>query len=105
MTDDNTSGLEELRIDKQRAAMMPKQSGNQYTRNDNGGGMHRRILEGLIGVAVISLVAAVWNLAQSVAILQTAQESQRRDIERLERRADTYEGRNLRGGDDDSLDK
>jgi hypothetical protein len=98
MTDENTSHLEEMKLERERDRIYGKRE-QGHTRNDSGG-MHRRILEGLIGVAVISLVAAVWNLAQSVAILQTAQESQRRDIDRLERRADTYEGRNLRGGPD-----
>jgi hypothetical protein len=98
MTDDNTSHLEIEKLERERDRIYGK-GREGHTRND-GGGMHRRILEGLIGVAVISLVAAVWNLAQSVAILQTAQESQRRDIDRLERRADTLEGRNLRGGPD-----
>jgi hypothetical protein len=98
MTDDNTSHLEEMKLERERDRVYGKRE-QGHTRNDSGG-MHRRILEGLIGVAVISLVAAVWNLAQSVAILQTAQESQRRDIDRLERRADTYEGRNRRGGPD-----
>jgi hypothetical protein len=102
MTDDNTSHLEEMKLERERDRVYGKRE-QGHTRND-GGGMHRRILEGLIGVAVISLVAAVWNLAQSVAILQTAQESQRRDIDRLERRADSLEGRNLRGGPD-ALDK
>jgi hypothetical protein len=98
MTDDNTSHLEEMKLERERDRVYGKREPG-HIRND-GGGMHRRILEGLIGVAVISLVAAVWNLAQSVAILQTAQESQRRDIDRLERRADSLEGRNLRGGPD-----
>jgi hypothetical protein len=98
MTDDNTSHLEEMKLERERDRIYGKRESG-HTRNDSGG-MHRRILEGLIGVAVISLVAAVWNLAQSVAILQTAQESQRRDIDRLERRADSLEGRNLRGGPD-----
>lgn len=98
MTDENTSHLEEMKLERERDRIYGKREPG-HTRNDSGG-MHRRILEGLIGVAVISLVAAVWNLAQSVAILQTAQESQRRDIDRLERRADTLEGRNLRGGPD-----
>jgi hypothetical protein len=98
VANDDTSHLEELKLERERDRVYGKRESGPI-RND-GGGMHRRILEGLIGVAVISLVAAVWNLTQSVAILQTAQESQRRDIDRLERRADTLEGRNLRGGPD-----
>jgi hypothetical protein len=99
MSDDDTSHLEELKLERERDRIYGKHQSHGPVRND-GGGMYRRVLEGLICVAVISLVAAVWTLMQSVAILQTAQDAQRRDIDRLERRADTLEGRNLRGGPD-----
>ena len=76
-----------------------------YERKSNGEpGMYKRILEALIVSAVIALVVAVWNVTQTVTLLQAAQESQRRDLDRVERRLDTLEGRNMRGGPD-ALDK
>lgn len=101
MTDDSNSEFEKLKIDRQRRAM----AGTGHTRTGNGdSGMYRRILEALIVVTVVALVTAVWNLTQTVALLQASQAaletSTRRDIDRLERRQDSLEGKLVRGGPD-----
>lgn len=83
---------DESDIDEQ--LQKPKRS---VTYQRNGDGMHRRVLEGLIGVSVVALVAAVWNLTQTVTLHQASIDSQRRDFDRMERRQDMLEGKITRG--------
>lgn len=86
-------------IERQLRLQHARESGEaRYVRKQSGNdGMHKRILEALITAAVIALIVAVWNMTQTVALLQAAQDSQRRDIDRLERRQDSLEGKITRG--------
>lgn len=59
--------------------------------------MYKRVLEALIVAATIALVVAVWNVTQTITLVQAAQDSQRRDIDRIERRQDALEGKITRG--------
>lgn len=63
-------------------------------------GMYKRILEALIVASTIALIAAVWNLTQTATLLQASQNSLRRDLDRVERRQDSLEGKITRGGPD-----
>lgn len=72
--------------------------GRGHSRTDGGG--NKRIQEALIIAAIIALIGAVWTLRESVAVLRTAQDFQQRQIDRLDRRQDTLEGRIVRGGPD-----
>jgi hypothetical protein len=102
LMDDNTGELEQLKIERERDRIFGPRA--KYERNTNDQGSSKRILEGLIVIAIVSLIAAVWNLTQTVTLLSAAQESQRREIDRMERRQDSLEGK-LTRGDTNALDK
>lgn len=70
-------------------------------RND---GAPSRVVEALIVSAIIALAASVWNLAKTTAVLSVAQQYQQKQIDKIDRRQDTLEGRITRG-EPDALDK
>lgn len=71
----------------------------KYVRNDNNGSA-RRILEGLIVAAILGLCASVWLLRETVAVVQVSQEFMQRQVDKIERRQDSLEGKITRGGSD-----
>jgi hypothetical protein len=73
--------------------------GDRYERNRNGY-IPKSIQEALIIAALFGLVGAWWTFGKAIAVLQTMQESQQRQIDKIDRRQDTLEGRIARGGPD-----
>lgn len=98
MHDDHDSQSEQVRGRKHWRG----DSHDSYSRKSGGdsNGMYKRILEALIVLAVAALIGAVWNLTQTATLLQSTQDAMRRDIERIERRQDSLEGKITRGGPD-----
>ncbi len=97
---DNNSELEELKIDRQ----LRKPASDTFIRKSGDGG-YKRIQEALVIAAILALIGAVWNLTQTAATLQTAQQYQQREIDRLDRRQDTLEGKLTRGDEGVLSDK
>jgi len=95
--DDNTSHLEEAKIDRQLGHRGGGTQAGPVRNGGNEGGMYKRILEALIVLAVAALIGAVWNLTQTATLLGERQDAQRRDFERMERRQDALEGKLTRG--------
>lgn len=95
MTDDIEQQAEDVRGRGRR--------GDTATRNSgDSNGMYKRILEALIVAAVLALAGAFWNLQQSSILLAERQDAMRRDIDRIERRQDSLEGKITRGEPDAS---
>lgn len=96
---ENTSHLAEAQIDRQ----LYRQPAGAV--RAGGAWIPPSIQNALITAAILGLAASLWNfkeslaaVAQSVAVLKTTQEFQQRQMDRIERRQDTWEGRGLRGG-------
>lgn len=90
--DDNTSHLVEAQIDRQL-----RKDPSTYMRN-GGSWIPKGIQDALIIASILGLAASVWNWKESIAVLRTTQEFQQRQMDRIERRQDTLEGRITRGG-------
>lgn len=111
--DENTGDLANAQIERERRKMWGKGGdGDHYERTDKGPRgfwIPPSVLNTLIVGAIIALAGALWNYKESFAVLRTTQEFQQRQIDKLERRQDNIEGRNLRGGPDaggpDALNK
>lgn len=96
--------------DEQAAQIRGKNRGETrtYSRGDSARGfwIPPSVLNTLIVAAILGLSATLWNLRESISnvngsvnTLSATIEMQQRQIDRIERRQDTFEGRNLRGGE------
>ena len=92
--------IEDDQIAAQQERMRGK--GKGHTRTDNG--REKRLVDQVLIAAVLALVAALWVLNRSVAVLQTSDDYQNRRIDELRSDVKTLEGRNLRGIDLDEPD-
>lgn len=109
MTEDSTSGLEELRIDKQRAAMMREANGGaSVTFKDGRVSKALGWFWGIVGTAIAgSVLLAANNLYQlNLTVARGLDADVGRDrtladhetrLRQVERDVSTWQGKNLRG--------
>ncbi len=83
-------------LDDQNEALLASK-GRGHHRSDGNGYIPKSIQEALIIAALFGLVGAWWTFGKSIAVLQSVTESQQRQLDKLDRRQDTLEGRIVRG--------
>ncbi len=88
-------------IDEQYEEIRGKGRGDRYERRDSERPwIPASVQNALLIAAIVGCAGSWWTFGQSIAVLKSVQEFQQRQIDKIEQRQNSLEGRITRGGPD-----